>query len=253
MTKRAAALASLLLPLAAASAYADDGVQTTTAGTVVIVAPQAPVIVPTAPAAPAAAPGAIAPASPIPAPNAPPQNEDWSNVSHINGTPVPVGERNKYLYKFRKNEITVNPFGPFWGYYDAAAAHAMTQNVAVAASISGWDYDNSYHTGYQLTASVPIYLKRTFSGPYLEPGLILRESTTNYGDVCYSGYDSSCGGGDTHRWAGPEMLFGWQATFDSGLTVQMAAGVAKHMASNVDESDSQTTDFNGYFRVGYAF
>jgi hypothetical protein len=253
MNMRAAVFAPLLLSLVAASAYADDGVQTTSANTVVIVAPSAPVIVPTAPVA---APGAIAPASPIPAPNAPPQNEDWSNVSHINGTPVPVGERNKYLYKFRKNEITVNPFGPFWGYYDAGAAHALSQNVAIAGSISGWDYSNGEHTGYQLTASLPIYLKRTFSGPFLEPGIVIRESSNNYSDYCYNSggsYDTSCSGGDTHRWAGPEMLFGWQSTFDSGLTVQWAFGVAKHMATNNDSDSNNDTDVNGYFRVGYAF
>jgi len=256
MTKRAAVLAPLFLSLVAASAHADD-VQTTTAGTLVVVTPNAPIVVTqgAAPAAPVtAAPGALAAASPIPAPNAPPQNEDWSNVSHINGTPVPVGDRNQYLYRFRKNEITVNPFGPFFGYYDAAAAHALSQNVAIAGSVTGWDYSNSSHTGYQITASLPIYLRRTFSGPFLEPGLVIRESTTSYDDYCYdaSGADYSCAGGSTHRWAGPEMLFGWQSTFDSGLTVQWAFGVAKHVATNYDEG-SDGTDVNGYFRVGYAF
>ncbi|MBV8758074.1 MAG: hypothetical protein JO257_12380 [Deltaproteobacteria bacterium] len=255
MMMRAARFAPILVTLAAASAHADE-VQTTTAGTVIVVAPSAPVIVPTAPTAPAAAPvaapGAVAEVAPVPAPNAPPQNEAWSNVSHINGTPVPVGERNRYLYQFRKNEITVNPFGPFWGYYDLAAAHAVSQNIAVQGSISAWDYDNSYHTGYQLTASLPIYLRRTFSGPFLEPGVIIRES--NYNDnYCYDGsYNSGCGG-TTHRWAGPEMLFGWQSTFDSGLTVKFAFGVAKHMATNDGMSSSDDTDVNGYFRVGYAF
>jgi hypothetical protein len=252
MLTRAARFAPLLVTLAAASAHADD-VQTTTAGTVIVVAPSAPVLVPTAPAAaPVAAPGAIAATAPVPAPAAPPQNEDWNNVSHINGHPVPVGDRNQYLYKFRKTEITVNPFGPFFGYYDAAAAHAVSQNIAVAGSISVWDLDHGNSTGYQLTASLPIYLRRTFSGPFLEPGMIVRESGSSYSS-CYdaSGNYMSCGS-DTHRWAGPEMLFGWQSTFDSGLTVQWAFGVAKRMATN-DSSSSDDTDVNGYFRVGYAF
>jgi len=246
MIMRAAVLASLFTTFAAVSAHADE-VQTTTAGTVIVVAPSAPVIVPNAPVA---APGAVAATSPVPA-VAPPQNEDWSNVSHINGHPVPVGDRNQYLYKFRKNEVTLNPFGPFWGYYDVAAAHAVSQNIAVQGSLTVWDYDNSYHTGYQLTASLPIYLRRTFSGPFLEPGVIIRESNYN-SDYCYDGsYDAGCGT-DTHRWAGPEMLFGWQSTFDSGLTVQWAFGVAKHMATNT-MSSGDDTDVNGYFRVGYSF
>jgi hypothetical protein len=251
MMMRAAALASLFTTFAAASAHADE-VQTTTAGTVIVVSPSAPVIVPSTPAAaPIAAPGALAAVSPVPAPTAP-QNEDWSNVSHINGHPVPVGDRGQYLYRFRKNQITVNPLSPFWGYYDIAAAHAVSQNVAVQGSITAWSYDNSYQTGYQLTASLPIYLKRTFSGPFLEPGVIIRESSYN-SDYCYDGsYDASCGS-DTHRWAGPEMLFGWQSTFDSGLTVQWAFGVAKRMASSDSMSSGDNTDVNGYFRVGYAF
>lgn len=247
MMTRAARLAPIFITLAAASAYADE-VQTTTANTVIVVAPSAPVVVPTTPVA---APGAVAAVSAAPAPVAP-QNEDWSNVSHINGHPVPVGERNQYLYRFRKNEITVNPFSPFFGYYDIGAAHAITQNVAVQGSLTMWDRDNGYQTGYQLTASLPIYLKRTFSGPFLEPGVIIRESSSgdNYcADA--SGSYSSCGT-DTHRWAGPEMLFGWQSTFDSGLTVQWAFGVAKRMATN-DMSSGDDTDINGYFRVGYAF
>lgn len=254
MMMRAALFASLFTTFVAASAHADE-VQTTAAGTVIVVTPSAPVVVPTAPAAaPVVAPGAVAAVAPVPAPNAPPQNEAWSNVSHINGTPVPVGERNRYLYNFRKNEITVNPFGPFWGYYDISAAHAVSQNIAVQGSVSGWSTDNNYKTGYQLTASLPIYLKRTFSGPFLEPGIVVRESNTN-DDYCYqssTGADSSCT--NTHRWVGPEMLFGWQSTFDSGLTVQWAFGVAKHMATNDGSmSSSDDTDFNGYFRVGYAF
>jgi len=248
MMNRAAVFASLLVPLFATSAHADD-TTTTSAGTVVVVTPSAPVVV----TGQGAAPGAVAPAAPAAAPpaNGAPQNEDWNNVSHINGTVVPVGDRNRYLYSFKKTEIAVNPFSAFFGYYDGAVAHAVSQNVAVAGSFTGWSYSHAEHTGYQLTASVPIYFRRAFSGPYLEPGLIIREATSDYGNACYS-TDPSCSSGMTHRWAGPEMLFGWQSTFDSGLTVQWAFGVAKHMATNWDDS-SDGTDVNGYFRVGYAF
>jgi hypothetical protein len=243
MMKRAAVVLALLL---APAAWADEPT-TTSAGTVVVVTPSAPVVVTSQPAAP----GAVAATPTAPAPAAP-QNEDWNNVSHINGSVVPVGERNRYLYSFKKTEITVNPFSAFFGYYDAGAAHAVSQNVAIAGSITGWSYSHSEHTGYQLTASVPIYFRRTFSGPFLEPGLIIREASTDYGSSCYSTDPYCMSNPDTHRWIGPEMLFGWQSTFDSGLTVQWAFGVAKHMATNWDSS-SDGTDVNGYFRVGYAF
>jgi hypothetical protein len=246
MLNRAALFASLLVTASAASALADD-TQTTTAGTVVVVTPSAPVILPQQPVA---APGAVAENSPVPAPNPPPQNEDWSNVSHINGSVVPVGERNRYLYKFRKTQVSVDPIALMFGVFDADVAHALSSNVAVSGSLMAWSMEHGDHTGYQLTASLPIYLRRTFSGPFIEPGLIIRESTHSYDYDYYCDY--GCESGSTHRWAGPEMLFGWQATFDSGLTMKAAFGFARHMATNQMES-SDDADVNGYFRVGYAF
>jgi hypothetical protein len=249
MSNRAALLASLLVTASAASALADD-TQTTTAGTVVVVTPSAPVIVPQS-----AAPGAIAETTPVPAPNAPPQNEDWNNVSHINGTPVKVGERGDYLYRFRKTQVSVDPIALMFGVFDADLAHALSNNVAIDGSVMAWSTDHGDSSGYQVTASIPIYLRRTFSGPFIEPGLIIRESSHNYYDSYCANGDYGCSSGDnTHRWAGPEMLLGWQATFDSGLTMKAAFGVARHMASNQmnDYSDDEA-DVNGYFRVGYAF
>ena len=227
MMNRAAVLASLvLLP---ALAHADE-----------VAAPSMQ---------PAAAP---APAAP-PAPPAP-QNEDWSNVSHINGQIVKVGERGDYLIKYKTTNVSGNPFGPFWGYYDLAVAHGVTQNIAIAGSLSGWSRENGDHSGFQATISAPIYFRRTFSGPYLEPGLIMRN--TSYNDS----YAYSCNGcGDysySKTWAGPELLFGWQWTFDSGLNVAGAVGAAKHITDNADSmssSSSSEPDWNAYFRIGYAF
>jgi hypothetical protein len=182
-----------------------------------------------------------------------PQNEDWSNVSHINGVPVKVGERGDYLYRFRKTNVMANPFGPFWGYYDGSASYAVSQNVAVSVGLSGWSTGNGYHTGYQATASLPIYFRRTYSGPYLEPGLITRSTSSSYSNYCAS--SSGCGSsGDTHTWVGPELLLGWQWSFDSGLNLAMAFGVAKHVGdSQMSPYSSHDQDANGYFRVGYAF
>ena len=201
-----------------------------------------------------AAPGAVPPAAPAvqaaPAATPAPQNEDWSNVSHINGQLVKVGERNDYLYSYKKTNIAGDPFGPFFGIYDLAVSRGLTQNLAISGSFMGWSFDNGNSTGYQLTVSMPIYLRRTFSGPYFEPGVIVRTTSNNY-DTAYDCTD--CGsGGNTDSWAGPELLFGWQWTFDSGLNLAYAAGVAKHLGGGAMTS-SDGTDFNAYFRVGYAF
>jgi hypothetical protein len=243
-----AALASLLL-LASTSAFADT--ETTTADTLVVVTPNAPVVV--TQGAPAVqrvmAPGAAEmPPAPVAAPaaaNGAPQNEDWSNVSHINGVPVKVGERQDYLYKTKKFNLSANPFGFFFGYYDIAGSMALGQNLAASVAISGWSFGDS-DSGYQLSATLPLYFRKTFSGPFLEGGLLIRTSTSE--DYAYAYNCIDCSMSTTDSWAGPQLLFGWHWTFDSGLNVAFAAGVAKQMGNKDGD-----TDGNAYFRVGYAF
>lgn len=239
MNKPAVTAAVTTLLALGASAYADT--TTTEADTLVVVTPNAPVVVQqggTA-AGPSMAPGAVV-AAPAPvAGNGAPQNEDWNNVSHINGTPVKVGERGDYLYQFKKTNISGNPFGAFFGYYDLAVSHALSQNLAASVAVTGWDLADGEVTGWQVSATLPLFFRRTFSGPYLEPGLLMRSTSND----CY---DCSM---DTSSWTGPQLLFGWQSTFDSGLNLSTAFGVAKHMGGD----DDHATDVNGYFRVGYAF
>lgn len=249
------AVALALVPLFATSAIADT--VTTQADTLVVVTPNAPIVVnqggqggPQSVAAPLTPPGAAEMPPPPPPPhNGAPQNEDWNNVSHINGTPVKVGERGDYLVRFRKNNVSANPFGFFFGYYDVAAARALNNNLAIAVSITGWSFDGGSDQGYQMTASLPLYFRRTFSGPFLEGGLILRGEEDNY-DYAYDCYDCSTTSTMSTSWVGPELLFGWHWTFDSGLNIAFAGGVAKRMGGNDNGGD---TEANGYFRVGYAF
>jgi hypothetical protein len=250
MMKPAVTVASLLLLAATASA---DTV-TTEADTLVVVTPNAPVIVqqggPQSVAQPLTPPGAAEmPPAPPPAPvyaNAAPQNESWSNVSHINGTPIKVGERGDYLYKFKKTNIAANPFGLFFGMYDLSVTHALSQNIAISGAITHIDDEFT-----QLSATLPIYFKRAYSGPFLEPGLLVRSQRDYYYDDCY---DCSYGGSynETSRsWTGPQMMLGWHWSFDSGLNLAAAFGVAKRLNNTSEYGDN--TEANGYFRVGYAF
>jgi hypothetical protein len=250
MMNRAAVLASLPLLVTAVTAHADDNVRTETAETLVVVTPNAPVVVQQGAAEqPPAPPSAVAVVAPAAQPA--PQNEDWQNVSHINGQLVKIGERHEYLVKFRRTNISANPFGPFFGLYDAAVSYGVNQNLAISGSLGGYSKSSgSDTTMFQFTASAPIYLRRTFDGPFLEPGIIYRTTTNNYS---YDGTMSS------RTWAGPELLFGWHWNFDSGLNISWAAGVAKHMSDSdtstngYDYNESDKTDFNGYFRFGYNF
>src|SRR5688500_18232023 len=172
MLKPAVALAVLSV---ATSAFADT--VTTQADTLVVVTPNAPVVVQQGAAQaidheaiPSAAPGAAP--TPIAAPvAAPPQNEAWSNIAHINGMPVKVGEKQDYLYKPKKFNLSANPFVLFVGYYDVAGAMALGQNLAASVSISHWSLNDGYESGAQISATLPLYFRKTFSGPFLEGGI----------------------------------------------------------------------------------
>jgi hypothetical protein len=181
-----------------------------TAGTVVIITPEQPIV---APIQAAAAPAA-------------PQTHPWSNVSHINGQLVKVGEQGEYLYDGGKTfNIASNPVGwlvEFWGLSVSAKVH---NNVALRGDINSFP-----DGGYEFGVSAPIYFKRTFQGPFLEPGLVSRN------------FDGNCGSCGT---VGPEVMFGWHWMFDSGLNVAMALGALRGM----DDSGAEPT---GYFRIGYA-
>ncbi len=241
------AVTASLLIAATTTAFADT--TTTTADTLVVVTPNAPVVVtqggPPSVTQPVMAPGAAEmPPPPVmpQAANGAPQNENWNNVSHINGVPVKVGERQDYLYKPKKFNLSANPFGFFFGYYDVAASMALGSNLGATVAISGWGLDGD--TGYQFSATLPLYFRKTFSGPFLEAGLLIRGSEDEY--YAYDCYDCSYSSSDS--WVGPQMLFGWHWTFDSGLNTSFAFGVARPLGG--DEND---TDVNGYWRVGYAF
>jgi hypothetical protein len=268
MINRAAVIASLLFSFAAV-AHADDAApveqtQTTTAQTLVVVTPNAPIIVTNgvqqpAPAAVISAPGTTEAVTAAPAA---PQNESWSNVSHINGSIVPVGERNAYLYDFKKTNLQSNPLAWMFGYYQIAASHALSGNVALSVEVSGWSIEHGTNSGYQLAATLPIYFKRTFSGPFLEPGLVINNSSSSDCYDCYTydaagNYTGNSPSMSTRTWVGPEVMFGWAWMFDSGLNVSAAFGAAKQLSdsqgTNQYSSSSDDPVPVGYFRVGYAF
>lgn len=240
MIKTVRQLAILATTLLAAPALAQPGTEDpqvitaseappVNAGTVVIVTPQQPVV------APLTGPGQMAAVAPTA-----PQNENWNNVSHINGQLVKVGEHGDYLYDNGKTtSIAVNPIGWMLGFYGISISHAVHANVAIRGDLNWFDFDD--HSGHELGVSLPIYFRRVFQGPFLEAGLVAR----NLGTRCY---DCSDSGNDS---IGPEVLFGWHWTFDSGFNVAMAFGAMRNM--NDHAMSSSKAEPAGYFRVGYAF
>ncbi|MCX5746108.1 MAG: hypothetical protein NT062_26825 [Proteobacteria bacterium] len=178
-----------------------------------------------------------------------PINEPWSNVSNINGQIVPVGERSAYLFSQKKVNLSTNPIGWLMGFYGVSASYALSNNVAVRADVNAYSLDNTQ--GYEYGISLPIYLKRTYSGPFVEPGLAARGFSNSSDASCYgcvSGSTSSM----TDVTYGPEVMVGWHSTFDSGLNIAAAVGAIRNVNPDRGEYQDQVEP-TGYFRVGYAF
>jgi len=217
--------AAVTTALLAAPALAQPGAQLPgepppmNAGTVVIVTPDPAVV---------EVPPQVA-TTPVP-----PQTHDWRNVSHINGQIVKVGEQGDYLYNDgKKINVASNPIGWMFGFYGASVSVAVHKNVALRGDLNIYRVGGG--SGSEFGLSAPIYFKRTFHGPFLEPGIVARNL-----DEC-----DGCGS------AGPEVLFGWHWMFDSGLNVAIALGALRDMNhGGGGASDAEPT---GYFRIGYAF
>ncbi len=206
---------------------------------VVVVSP-GPVVV----TQPAAAPAVVAtPAAPAPA-----QNQDWNNVNHINGQVVKVGESDDYLKSYKRTNISTNPIGWIIGSYGVSVSYGINDHVAIRGDVGFLsNYLDENTTGFSVGVGAPLYLKRTYRGPFLEPGFALmtvKRSTDGYYSGCTDCRDSSA------TVAGPQMLFGWHWTWDSGFNLAVAAGVGRNWST--DSEYSQIFP-NGYFRVGYAF
>ena len=185
-----------------------------------------------------------------------PTTEPWSNVSHINGQLVPVGDRNDYLLKNPKRfNIATNPIGWLVGFYGVSVSAAVTDNIALRGNVEYFDYDFFGHTtGQEIGISAPIYLRRTFSGPFLEPGFIYRATM----DTPWNLFGDDNPTPVAHTYAGPEVLFGWQWMFDSGLNIAAAFGVTRNLDTTAMTDSSGSTPSNdpeptGYLRIGYAF
>src|SRR5262245_44603099 len=218
MTSVRLAATSLAL-LLASPALANPGVPDPEGGTVIVVAPVAPVVIGGPSQVP---PGAAEPAPVVAAAEPAPQNEAWSDVSHINGTPVPVGERGNYLYKWKKTNIASNPIGWMVGFYGLSISHALGNNLAIRGDANMIRDTDGDDRGYEFGVTAPLYLKRVYQGPFLEPGVIVRDF--NAGD-------------EKRAFVGPQVNLGWHWTFDSGLNLAVAFGLARRMNPNDSNSE----------------
>jgi hypothetical protein len=174
---------------------------------------------------------------PVPASEPPPPGSDGRDVSHINGQLVKVGEHNEYYYGYRRTNLSANPLGWIFGIYGASVSYGISQNIAIRGDVNYFAPPDSDSRGTEIGAGLPIYLRRTYQGPFVEPGFIARRFARH--DEVYLSE------------VGPQVLIGWHWMWDSGLNVAAALGAGRNWSN--DEEDEDTVFANGYLRFGYAF
>ena len=175
---------------------------------------------------------------PVPASEPPPPGSDGTDVSHINGQLVKVGEHNEYYYTFRRTNLSANPLGWIFGLYGASVSYGFSQNVAIRGDVNYFAAPEGDVRGSEFGVGLPIYLRRTYQGPFIEPGFIVRTFQNKYDDEV----DSE---------VGPQVLVGWHWMWDSGLNLSMAFGAGRNWST--DEEYESKIFPNGYLRFGYAF
>lgn len=216
--------------LAGSVAFAQPGATPPRVDTPAPVSPQ-----PAGAPPPGAAPIAAPPGTAVYLVPTAPQNQDWNNVSHINGTPVRVGEHDDYLYRWKTTNIASNPIGWLFGFFGLSISQAIHDHIALRGDANWFDIIRSTTSGYEVGASVSVYFRRVFSGPFLEGGVVAR--------TIYRPEEPD----DTI--AGPEVMFGWHWTYDWGVNVAIAGGAIRAL----NHSHSDELQPAGYFRIGYAF
>jgi hypothetical protein len=154
------------------------------------------------------------------------------DISQINGHPVPVGDHNQYRYSYKKVNIATNPLGLVLGNFALSASFAVHPNVALRADANIYTWLGS---GHELGLGVPLYLRRVYQGPFVEPGFVVQRR-----DVGFFGDYSQMG---------PQVLLGWHWSWDSGFNLAIAGGLGR----NLGGSEGGDIFPNGYLRVGYAF
>jgi hypothetical protein len=156
------------------------------------------------------------------------------DLSKIDGQLVPVGDHTAYHYDFfPKVDISVDPIGWLFGSYGVSIGYALGRNVAIRADLDYFAPLNSSDTGVQVGVGLPIYLRRTWLGIFLEPGFVARTVNNSSDNLI-----------------GPQVLIGYHWTFDSGLNISLAAGAGRNMASQYSGDEIFPA---GYIRFGYAF
>ncbi|TVQ80004.1 MAG: DUF3575 domain-containing protein [Bradymonadales bacterium] len=171
------------------------------------------------------------------------REEQYSTVPVESGRQlVPVGEKHRYSYDYKRWNVWTNPFGYFFGNFNIGGSYAFHQNFKVNASptfIYFWN-SNPNVIGGGLTVSTSIFFKKVYDGFYLEPGA----------QFLYLSQRRTIGSGTLKGVVGgPQLVAGWGWVWDAGFNLNIGLGLGYYWG-DVSNDFEDTEAFDGVFPAG---
>ncbi len=150
--------------------------------------------------------------------------------------------------------VATDPIGLVTGSYALSATYVASRHAGIRADVSIFeDVPLLASTGWRASLNVPIYLDRTLSGPYVEPGIAVAERLAGIGLLGGSADGSMAPYAvPIHtRTIEPQIFVGWQWLYRSRLSIAGAIGAARQFLN--DGSGTSHSVPQSYLRVGLAF
>lgn len=148
--------------------------------------------------------------------------------------------------------LGTDPIGLVTNSYVLTAGYALSDHVAVRGEVQLQHDDLNSVELWHYRASVPIFLDRTFHGPFIEPGLVQMTGTTTEWQL--DAYGNPVATTAQVKTFGPSMMVGYEWTFHDRYTIAAAFGASKVWSSS--SSPGVLGFFGGpeyYIRAGWLF
>ncbi|HWN67126.1 MAG TPA: hypothetical protein VNM90_05770 [Haliangium sp.] len=158
------------------------------------------------------------------------------DISTVNGQLVEVGDQNRYRYSHKTWNLSTNPMGLILGFYGGSLSYAVSDHVALRGDLNYYAPVSSDTTGFEIGVGAPLYLRKMYSGLFVEPGVIVRSMSSS-----------------EEATVGPQVLLGYHWYWDGGFNTSVAFGAGRTLSSSDSESLDDELFANGYLRFGYAF
>jgi hypothetical protein len=145
--------------------------------------------------------------------------------------------------------VGTDPLGPINNTYALTAAYALSDHIAVRGEVQ-LQHDDFYSTElWHYRVSVPMFLDRTFHGPFVEPGLVQVQGTINSYVLDASGNEVPQA--VALKTFGPSMMVGYEWTYHDRYSIAAAFGGSKIWSSTPGVLGLGGPEY--YVRVGWLF